>query len=208
MTLVSPDRAHPALVVADQVTEQVAHIVDLLVTQQIPQARAAAAALDLDAIGAVRRSRLAAVADHQTPADAAVTGRAARRTVPTRVKSGIFDRDRWTCRICGAHTLDLRVTRRISELIPLEFPHHRNWKFEATHLLYWTHTASLEHVVPLARGGRDTPDNMVTTCYACNDARRHFLLDEIGWTLRPVPHTDWQGLTDRLDALDAALTNP
>lgn len=33
--------------------------------------------------------------------------------------------------------------------------------------------ATLEHVIPLARGGSDHPDNMVAACFWCNQERGH-----------------------------------
>ncbi len=89
----------------------------------------------------------------------------------------------------------------VSGVFPSELPYHRNWKFEDSHLIYWTHTSSLEHVVPLARGGADDTSNFVTTCYACNDARSHFLLEELGWSLRTTSESAWAGLTEHLELL-------
>lgn len=41
---------------------------------------------------------------------------------------------------------------------------------------------TLDHVTPLARGGRHSPDNIVPACGSCNYTKRDRLLEELGWT--------------------------
>lgn len=189
--------------VADAVTDQFAWVVELLVARRVEEARAAVLALDIDAIASVRQSRLVAMAGRRLPADAVARSAIPRRSTE-RLKLAIFERDGWTCRFCGARTIDLRVMKRVSAVFPVELPYHRNWKFGASHLIYWTHTSSLEHVVPFARGGADDASNFATTCYACNDARSHFLLEELGWSLRAPSESGWMGLTEHLGSLMTA----
>ena len=38
-------------------------------------------------------------------------------------------------------------------------------------------------------------ENLVTSCYHCNTMKGSWLLEELGWTRRPVPDTDWDGLS-------------
>lgn len=59
----------------------------------------------------------------------------------------IFERDRWRCGICGK-----RVNRK------LQYPH--------------TRSASIDHVIPLGRGGSHTRDNVQLAHYGCNAAKR------------------------------------
>ncbi|MGW6695083.1 HNH endonuclease [Rhodococcus sp. NPDC054953] len=197
------DSEGSAVVVADTVVDQFARVVELLVARRVDEARAAVLTLDMDAIEAVRRSRLAAVAGRRLPAEAVRRNETARRSTE-RLKLAIFERDRWTCRFCGARTIDLRVMKRVSAAFPAELPYHPNWKFDASHRIYWTHTSSLEHVVPFARGGADDTGNFATTCYACNAARSHFLLEELGWSLRAPSESGWSGLTEHLGSLTAS----
>ena len=42
-------------------------------------------------------------------------------------------------------------------------PHHPN-------------SATLDHIIPRARGGTDIPDNLVVACMRCNSTRKHALL--------------------------------
>lgn len=197
-----PDRS--PLPIADVVGAQLQEAVDLVILGRLDEARGILERLPLGEISAVRSARLAdrARASH-LPRDVPSIRRP-RRTVD-RQKLETFARDCWVCRFCGARTIDLRVLRCLSRLFPETLPFHPNWKFSESHLVYWTHSTSLEHVVPFARGGPDEPSNFVTTCYACNDARRDLLLEEIGWTLQPVADTDWRGLADSLAHLSEAV---
>lgn len=45
-----------------------------------------------------------------------------------------------------------------------------------------------DHVLPISRGGRDTWENVVTACRACNARKGNQNLDEIGMTLLAVPY--------------------
>jgi 5-methylcytosine-specific restriction endonuclease McrA len=47
---------------------------------------------------------------------------------------------------------------------------------------------TIEHLIPLSKGGADHPDNLVMTCYRCNERRWH---NQDEW---------WEYGTQRLDA--------
>lgn len=70
-------------------------------------------------------------------------GRSVERPV---IPSRIFDRDRWRCHIC----------RR---------------KLTAKHK--WPHpwSPSIDHLLPLTRGGEHVPENVATACLRCNIAK-------------------------------------
>ena len=193
------------LPVADSVGDQVQKSVELVVLGQPDAARDVLEHLDVEAIAEVRSSRLAATARAIRRSRDLPIALRTRRTV-ARAKSETFARDHWTCRFCGARTIDLQILRGLSRLFPDPLPFHPNWKFSESHLIFWTHSTSLEHVIPFARGGADEPSNFVTSCYACNDARGDLLLEEIGWSLKPIAETDWRGLTEYLADLKAVST--
>jgi 5-methylcytosine-specific restriction endonuclease McrA len=150
--------------------------------------------------------------------DRAITGaRSARRSseVPAeppgvRVNpssaqaKSIFDRDRYVCRYCGRRTIDLDVLKALSRAFPDVLPYHPHWKFDASHMLYWTHSASVEHAVPVSRGGTSEPGNLITTCYECNASKGAFLAEELGWRQLPPAEADWDGLISYLPRLSVA----
>jgi 5-methylcytosine-specific restriction endonuclease McrA len=66
--------------------------------------------------------------------------------VETVQPRAIFERDKWRCHICKRK---LRPERR--------HPHLR--------------AATLDHLVPLDRGGLHEPANVATACFSCNSAK-------------------------------------
>lgn len=87
----------------------------------------------------------------------------------------------------------LRVLRRV---LPDEFPAHPNWKMSASHLVYWELFPTIDHIVPVSRGGKDEPSNWATTSMLRNSAKSHWTLEELGWTLHPPGSiAAWDGLT-------------
>lgn len=106
----------------------------------------------------------------------------------------VFQRDRVYCRYCQNKTIFLGSLGLITRLIPEVFPCHPNWKFTDTHPAYLILSATLDHVVPVARGGTDDPSNIATACWRCNSIKGAWLLDEIRWTLNDAPPEPWDGL--------------
>lgn len=135
--------------------------------------------------------------------DTPIPGRRPREPVPKRVIDATYTRDRYTCRYahCGQRTIDLDVLKLISKVFPAVLPYQSNWRPVADHIVYWTLSTSLEHVVPFPLGGTSAPSNLVTACYLCNDTKNSYALDAIGWTLANPAVGEWQGLRDRLPEL-------
>ena len=56
---------------------------------------------------------------------------------------------------------------------------------------------TLDHIVPVSRGGPDNSGNWVTTSMLRNAAKANFKLDELGWILHPTGDLQqWDGLTN------------
>ena len=130
------------------------------------------------------------------------------RTVPVRrvavsgrVAEAAFRRDHFTCRYCGRRTIHLDVLKLLSRALPRALPYDPGWKPVEDLIVFWTHSVSIEHHVPLARGGSNDSSNIVTSCYQCNDVKKYYLAEELGWSLRPAKHSEWDGLVSRLPAL-------
>ncbi len=80
-------------------------------------------------------------------------------------------------------------------MLPEEFPAHPNWKMSASHIMFWELSPTLNHVVPVARGGADDESNLVTTSMLRNSAKSNWSLDELGWHLLPPgDFTHWDGM--------------
>jgi len=51
------------------------------------------------------------------------------------------------------------------------------------------HTISVDHIIPRARGGKNTWRNLVTACVTCNNTKGHLFLNECGMELMRLPFT-------------------
>jgi len=64
-----------------------------------------------------------------------------------------------------------------------------------SHIAYWELFPTVDHIVPLARGGPDDEGNWATTSMFRNSAKSNWTLEELGWTLYPPGEPrDWDGL--------------
>lgn len=109
--------------------------------------------------------------------------------------TGVFVRDGFIDRYTGARLIFPPVLRIVSAILPSEFPFHPNWKTTATHPAFWEVGATVDHLVPVTRGGADNESNWVTTSMARNSAKMNWTLDELGWTLHPLGDLrEWDGM--------------
>jgi len=126
------------------------------------------------------------------PAASAQTPRG-KWALPRLVK--VFVRDGFTDRYFGEPLIFPGTLRALSVLAPSAFPYHPNWKQSLTHPAYWLHYPSIDHVIPVARGGQDDESNIVTTSMLRNAAKGNWLLSELGWLAERAPIVSgWDGL--------------
>ena len=107
----------------------------------------------------------------------------------------IFVRDGFTDRYSGQRLIFPGTLRLLSKLLPEEFPAHPNWKMTQSHLVYYELFPTIDHVIPIARGGKDDQSNWVTTSMLRNSAKSNWTLEELGWQLVPAGCIEeWDGL--------------
>ena len=107
----------------------------------------------------------------------------------------VFVRDAFVDRYSGAPLIFPPVLRVLSFVLPTLFPYHPNWKTDETHPAYWELSATVDHVIPVSRGGADDESNWVTTSMARNGAKMNWTLTELGWELRPPGAMgEWDGM--------------
>lgn len=64
-----------------------------------------------------------------------------------------------------------------------------------THSIYWELFPTIDHLIPVARGGNDNEDNWITTSMIRNSAKSNWTIEEIGWNLLDKGNLkDWDGL--------------
>lgn len=132
-------------------------------------------------------------------------GRARRTEVALTTQLRVFRRDSFICRYCGQRTLFLPTLRLLSTIYPEHLPVDPGWKLDHTHPVYWTLIASADHVTPAIRGGGSDEDNLVTSCWRCNDIKRAWSLHELRWQLIEPVHDSWDGLSGAYPALCESL---
>ena len=107
----------------------------------------------------------------------------------------VFARDGFIDRYWGQRLVFPGVLRLLSRLLPREFPFHSNWKMAETHPAYWELFPTIDHIVPLTRGGPDSEVNWVTTSMLRNAMKANWTLAELGWDLQPPGLlSEWDGL--------------
>lgn len=119
------------------------------------------------------------------------TGRKCTKTQCTN----LFLRDGFIDRYSGAQLVFPGALRLLSRLLPAEFPFHPNWKLSETHMAFWELFPTVDHVLPVARGGADDESNWVTTSMLHNSAKANWTIEEPGWNLVPPGDAElWDGL--------------
>jgi 5-methylcytosine-specific restriction endonuclease McrA len=108
----------------------------------------------------------------------------------------LFLRDGFIDRYSGQRLVYPGILRLLSQTMPQEFPFQKNWKMSECHIAYYELMPTIDHVIPVARGGSDDETNWVTTSMLRNSAKSNWILEELGWSLFPVGNLkDWDGLT-------------
>ena len=107
----------------------------------------------------------------------------------------VFARDGYTDRYSGLRLVFPGTLRALSLLMDEAFPYHPNWKQSATHPAFWELYPTIDHIVPVARGGADDEPNVVTTSMLRNSAKSNWLLNEVAWPSELAPIVPgWDGL--------------
>ncbi|MCC6901405.1 MAG: hypothetical protein IT377_20700 [Polyangiaceae bacterium] len=145
------------------------------------------------AISEGNRERAAEVLSSEYPFTSAARGQ--RRYTEYQMMQ-VFLRDGFIDRYSGERLVFPGTLRLLSQLMPGEFPAHKNWKMAESHQAFWELFPTIDHIVPVARGGADDQSNWVTTSMLRNSAKAHWTLEELGWRLHaPAPSEEWDGLT-------------
>lgn len=110
-------------------------------------------------------------------------------------------RDGHFCRFCRIPVIRKEVRVKLHSLYPNEIPWGKsNSEQHAAFQAMWV---QYDHLIPHARGGKTTSNNMIITCAPCNYGRMNYLLDEVAIKLLPkqepsIPY--WDGLESILMA--------
>jgi hypothetical protein len=117
------------------------------------------------------------------------------RLMSSYEKLNIFFNDGFIDRYTGKKLLFPNVLKILSIKLGETFPFHKNWKMSDCHIAYWEYFPTYDHVIPIARGGKDILENIVTTSMKMNSIKSNFLMKEIGLELREKGNiNNWNGM--------------
>ena len=110
----------------------------------------------------------------------------------------------------------VRLLWRMStcERLPDAVRYHANWKQSETHPACWELSPTIDHVVPVARGGSELDARNIVTTSMLNNARKaNWTLGELGWPDRRAPVVQgWDGLVawfeGAFDSIEAHRLGP
>lgn len=117
------------------------------------------------------------------------------RSMSINKKLNIFLQDGFIDRYTGNKLFFPSVLRILSIKLGKTFPFHPNWKMTDCHIAYWEYFPTYDHIIPIARGGKDIPENIVTTSMKMNSVKSNFLIEEIGLKLYEKGNlNNWNGM--------------
>lgn len=122
-----------------------------------------------------------------------------KRSYTMTQKMNQFISDGFIDRYTGKKLLNPGILKVISYYFPDDFPYQSHWKMTDTHVAYWELLPTIDHIYPIAKGGKDDEKNWVTTSMKNNSIKSNYTIDEIQWRLYPKGNiSDWDGLTSVL----------
>ena len=109
----------------------------------------------------------------------------------------VFLKDGFIDRYSGAKLLFPGLIKIMTIEFPDIFKYHKNWKMSETHMIYWDLCPTIDHLIPVARGGQDIEQNWITTSMVHNSAKSNWTIEEIGWELHDIGEPyNWDGLVN------------
>ena len=113
----------------------------------------------------------------------------------SEMKEMIHKRDGFHCRVCGVPLIRKEVRTYFDKFYPeLKIWGNKNILQHAGFQAVWL---QYDHVIPHARGGDNSVENIILTCAPCNYSRMNYTFEEIGLEdprLRKPVKSDWDGL--------------
>ncbi|MEW2478994.1 HNH endonuclease [Mycobacterium sp. NPDC051198] len=118
------------------------------------------------------------------------------RRFSVRQSMALFMRDGFIDIYKGNRLINPGVLRLLHVVLGDDFPAHPNWKVSETHPAFWELFPTVDHVVPVSRGGPDDASNWVTASMLSNQAKAQWTLDELGWERHQAGVVEeWDGMS-------------
>ena len=118
-----------------------------------------------------------------------------KRSYTPREMTKVFISDGFIDRYRGTKLIYPPALRLLSIYLPKQFPYHKNGKMSEAHIGYWELFPTIDHLVPVARGGKDEESNWVCCSMLSNSIKSNWTLEELQWELKPKgDFHEWNGL--------------
>lgn len=129
------------------------------------------------------------------PVPIAPEAREQERMPTGELRLALINRDGYHCRYCRIPVISSDVRKRMTSAYPEALPWGRS--NDSQHAAFQVMWLQFDHVVPHARGGDNSPGNVVVACAGCNFAKMNWTVEELGLEdprERPVTRSLWDGL--------------
>ena len=149
----------------------------------------------IDLLLANRKNEARQLIAEKHPFDSVMTQ---NRSYSVKEKMQIFLKDGFLDRYSGKRLVNPGVLKSITYFFPEDFPYHPHWKMSQCHKAYWDLLPTIDHIVPIARGGADALENWITTFMLNNSIKSNCTLEELRWNICAAGNlTEWDGLTGK-----------
>ncbi len=91
-----------------------------------------------------------------------------REPISKEFQYQVFCRDKWHCRYCNDAVFFSPILKVLESISPGHGYYHPNGKSDEMLTLFANKFASIDHIIPVTRGGENSIENYVTSCWKCN----------------------------------------
>ena len=91
-----------------------------------------------------------------------------REPISKEIQYKVFCRDYWHCRYCSDSVFFSPILKILESISPGHGYYHPNGKSDGMIPLFANKFASVDHIIPVTRGGENSIENYVTSCWECN----------------------------------------
>ena len=91
-----------------------------------------------------------------------------RTSIPKADQLHVFNRDNWTCKYCGDPVFFSPTLKLLEDKSPGHGYYHGHGKTGEMLELFRTKFASVDHIIPVTKGGQNDIENYATACWDCS----------------------------------------
>lgn len=127
--------------------------------------------------------------------------------VSLKVKRQIIERDNYCCQYCGIRLIHTNEIIKLQKLFGRDqLPRRRKGAggVEARHGIFSLCQATFDHILPHQLGGKNSAENLISSCFSCNFGKQYWTLEQLGLTdprTHQIRRDGWRGLTDLFELM-------